>query len=87
MNGAFLHGGNGTAKSTPQQRLFIRRLLREAELPVNRVTILHRDLFARAGIDWVDYVEMDGVLEALNKAQASRLIDQLRDDPESEDEL
>lgn len=73
------------APSTPQQRLFIRTLLREQELPVNRVTVMHRDLFTGAGIAWVDGQSMDVALEGCTKAQASSLIEQLQDD-EGEDD-
>lgn len=65
--------------STPHQRLYTRTLLRELELPVNQVTIMHRDLFAAAGVDWRDGASMDATLEGLTRAQASRLIDKLRE--------
>ncbi len=66
--------------STPHQRLYARTLLREQELPVNKVTVMHRDLFARAGIEWKDGADLDGTLCACTRAQISRLIDQLRED-------
>jgi hypothetical protein len=68
------HGGNA---STSFQRLKIRTQLQQRELPMDRVTVMHRDLFARAGIAWNEGVDLDGELQALSKVEASRLISQL----------
>lgn len=78
-----------TNGSTPHQRLFARTLMQRAELPTHQVTVLHRDLFRRLGIEWIDGESMDPRLESLTREQASALISALRnrigDDEENDD--
>lgn len=64
--------------STAHQRLLCRTLLSKAELPTHVVTVLHRDLFRRLGIEWRDGVDMDPTLESLTDSQIRSLIDALR---------
>lgn len=66
------------ATATPQQRDFIRTLMRELELPRDRVTVMHRDLFARAGIPWRDGVELAAEINTISPDQAHALITQLK---------
>lgn len=65
--------------STPHQRLAIRCELGEQDLPTDRVTVMHRDLFQQAGVPWNDGKDLDGELCAMTKAQASSLLDKLRE--------
>ncbi|HDS1510340.1 hypothetical protein [Stenotrophomonas geniculata] len=67
-------------------REFALRLLREAELPHRQVTVMHRDIFAKAGIVWQDGQDMNLVLSGLNTWQLLALIYQLRDGDEDEEE-
>ncbi len=70
----------------PSQRQFVRMLMREAELPVREVTVMHRDIFRRAGVDWIDGQSMDRLLDSLSIHELHRLTDQLRvDEVEEED--
>jgi hypothetical protein len=64
---------------TPAQREFIRRLLCQTELPTRQVTVMHRDLFDKAGIAWVDGADMNATLRAVSKPAAHRLIDAIRE--------
>lgn len=72
--------------STPHQRDYIRDLMRQIELPLDRVTVMHRDLFRAAGIPWRDYVDLDAELATLTRGQASRLIDGLKKRTDGDDE-
>ncbi len=65
--------------STPHQRLAIRCALREQDLPTHCVTVMHRDLFQRADAPWNEGRDLDGELCAMTKAQASSLLDKLRE--------
>lgn len=65
--------------STPHQRLAIRCVLARNDLPTDRVTVMHRDLFQRANVPWREGRDLDGELCAMTKAQASRLLDKLRE--------
>lgn len=65
-------------------RGFTHRLLREAELPYRQVTVMHRDLFRRAGIEWRDGQSMVSLLDSLNLQQLRALVDQLRDGDDGE---
>ena len=67
-------------------RSFTHRLLREAELPDRQVTVMHRDLFRRAGIEWRDGQSMASLLDSLNLQQLRALVDQLRDGDDDEEE-
>lgn len=76
--------------ATPEQRRYIRGLMRQLELPIDRVTVMHRDLFRTAGIAWRDYVDLEAELSLLTLAQAGALIDALKkrtgaDEAEAED--
>lgn len=64
---------------TSHQRLAIRGYLRQLELPLDRVTVLHRDLFTRCGIAWHQGANVDSTLDGLNCAQASALITRLKE--------
>lgn len=73
--------------SGPQYlRSFAHRLLCEAELPDRQVTVMHRDLFRKAGIEWRDGQSMASLLDSLNLQQLRALIDQLRDGDDDEEE-
>lgn len=61
-------------------RGFAHGLMRQAELPHREVTVMHRDLFKRAGIAWRDGQAMDALLGSLDITQLRALIDELRDD-------
>lgn len=67
-------------------QLFAERLLREAELPHRQVTVMHRDLFRRAQIQWRDGQDMAGLLDSLNLQQLRALVDQLHDGDDDEEE-
>ncbi|AMV00304.1 hypothetical protein [Xanthomonas citri] len=68
-------------------RDFTQRLLREAELPHRQVTVLHRDIFKRAGIPWRDSQDMAEVLGTLSHAQLRALVDELRDDNQEDEDV
>ncbi len=70
----------------PYLRGFAHQLLREAELPDRQVTVMHRDLFRRAHIDWQDGQNMATLLDSLNLQQLRALVDQLRDGDDDEEE-
>ncbi|MGH8053565.1 MAG: hypothetical protein ACREP4_06570 [Stenotrophomonas sp.] len=70
----------------PSQRQFIRALMRDAELPTRQVTVMHRDIFRRAGVSWTDGQAMDNLLDSLNLHDLHRLTDELRDDDIEEDD-
>lgn len=72
-------------RATPSQRAYIRALLDARELPVDVVTVLHRDIFRRAGVGWQDGQRMDELLATLNWADIDRLVSELRDDEEDDD--
>ncbi|HHA2467513.1 hypothetical protein ACVMVB_18270 [Stenotrophomonas maltophilia] len=75
-----------TAEGTQYLRGFAVHVLRDAELPHRQVTVMHRDIFRRAGIEWRDGQSMDTCLASLSKPQLRALIDQLRDDDQDEEE-
>ncbi|WP_242875635.1 hypothetical protein [Stenotrophomonas maltophilia] len=78
---------DATATSRLQYlRGFAHQLLREAELPDRQVTVMHRDLFRRAGIDWRDGQNMASLLDSLTLQQLRALVDQLRDGDDDEEE-
>jgi len=73
--------------SGPQYlRSFAFHLMRDAELPERQVTVMHRDLFRRAGIEWRDGQSMASLLDGLNLQQLRALVDQLRDGDDDEEE-
>jgi hypothetical protein len=57
----------------------IRIRLRDRDLPTDRVTVMHRDLFERARVPFNEGNQLDAELCAMTRAQASALIDQLPD--------
>lgn len=65
--------------STTHQRSAIRARLLDAHLPTDRVTVMHRDLFARAGVPFNQGADLDAELCAMTREQASSLLDQLPD--------
>lgn len=69
---------NANQRSTPHQRLHLRTLLSDAELPLDRVSVMHRPLFEKAGVPWENGANLDGVLSSLSKPDISRLIDAAR---------
>jgi hypothetical protein len=75
--------------STPEGLQYLRGfahgLIRQAELPTRQVTVMHRDLFKRAGIPWCDGQDLQALLDTLERPQLAALIDQLRDDEQEED--
>lgn len=75
-----------TAEGVQYLRGFAVHLLRDAELPHRQVTVMHRDIFRRAGIEWLDGQSMDACLAGLSQQQLRTLIDQLRDDDQDEEE-
>lgn len=67
--------------STSHQRLFIRSLMRQQELPTQQITLLHRRLFKRAHLaEPTTGTDLDSHLCAMTRAEAGRLIDALRAD-------
>lgn len=69
--------------ATPHQRQYIRCLLRDADLPTDRVTLMHKRLFERAKLPVpTPGTDVDSHLCAMNRAEAGRLIDALREDGE-----
>jgi hypothetical protein len=70
---------NANEPCTQPQRMAIRGFLSQLELPLDRVTVLHRDLFSRCGIAWHQGANVDTTLEGLTKAQASALITRLKE--------
>lgn len=77
---------NATADGVQYLRGFAVHVLRDAELPHRQVTVMHRDIFRRAGIEWRDGQSMDTCLAGLSQQQLRALIDQLRDDDQDEEE-
>jgi len=67
------------ARCTSFQRLKVRTQLRQLELPVEQVSVMHRDLFRAAGIAWSDGADMDTTLRAVSMSAASRLINALKE--------
>ena len=66
--------------STQYQRLSIRCLLNDIEYDSHRVTLQHRIPFERAGLPLPAPDQLlDPVLVKLSKAEASRLIDALKE--------
>lgn len=78
--------------STAHQRLYLRTLMREAELTTDRFTFQHRDPFKDAGLPEPAYgADIDAHLRTLSKPQASALIKALlmrcgRDDEDEDDD-
>lgn len=76
--------------STPEGLQYLRGfahgLIRQVELPHRQVTVMHRDIFKRAGIAWRDGQDMAALLGTLNRGQLVALIDQLRDDGQENDD-
>ncbi|HGM7330852.1 TPA: hypothetical protein ACKQA1_001901 [Stenotrophomonas maltophilia] len=66
-------------------RSFAFYLMRDAELPDRQVTVMHRDLFRRAGIEWRDGQDLVELLASLDLQQLRGLIGQLRDANGEED--
>lgn len=62
------------AFATAHQRLAIRCELRAQNYPMDRVTVMHRDLFAAASVPWRNGNELDAELCTFTKEQASVLI-------------
>ncbi len=65
---------------------FVSGLMHRRELPSNRVTVMHRDLFAKCNVTWLDGQSMDALLSSLSYQQLRALEDALRDDDEADDE-
>ncbi len=61
---------NATADGVQYLRGFAVHVLRDAELPHRQVTVMHRDIFRRAGIEWLDGQSMDTCLAGLSPAAA-----------------
>lgn len=75
--GARIDAG-ASSPSTSHQRLAIRGELYQQDYPRDRVTVMHRDLFAAAGVPWNEGKELDAELCAMNRAQASSLLRHLK---------
>lgn len=79
------------AEATPTReglqylRGFAHGLIRQAELPHRCVTVMHRDIFKRAGIVWRDGQDMGELLDSLERQQLRALIDELRGDDQEDD--
>lgn len=58
-------------------RDYVMTLLRKAELPTRRVTVMHRNVFAHAEIPWADGQAMDELLSSLHMGQLIALKRQL----------
>lgn len=71
-------------KKLAYTRLWIRSLLYRRELPSSHVTVMHRDIFVRAGLEWVDGSRMDDFLGSLNQEQLRRLAAELKGDEEAQ---
>ncbi len=68
-------------------RDYVRDLLRQRELPMRQVTVMHRDVFGLAGVPWRDGEQMEAFLGSLHMGELIALANQLRDnDEESDDE-
>lgn len=75
------------ATATSFQKSLIVGLMKKRELPTDVVTVMHRDLFTRAKVEWSDGMSMAHFLDGLLLIDATELIDVLRDGEEdSEDE-
>ena len=68
------------------KRGFVHGLMRRRELPTDRVTVMHRDLFAKCNVTWQDGQSMDALLSSLSYEQVRALEDALRDDEAADDE-
>jgi CRP-like cAMP-binding protein len=65
--------------STPHQRQAIRCAMRDQDLPTDRITLLHKRLFASASLPApTPGTDVDSHLCAMRKEEASRLLDALR---------
>lgn len=74
------------ALATPYQRGFIVGLMRKRELPIDVVTVMHRDLFTKAKVEWSDGMPMEHFLDGLLLIDATELIDVLGDGEEDEED-
>lgn len=63
--------------TSPQHNL-VRVLLRQLELPIDRVTVMHRDLFKASGIAWNEGRDLCAEISALTSSQARVLIGHLQ---------
>lgn len=70
-----------STRSTPHQRLHFRTLLSDRELPVDRVSVMHRPIFEGAHLAWPNGEDLDAVLCAATRTEMSRLIDAVRSLP------
>ncbi|MGN7832636.1 hypothetical protein ACTJI2_13600 [Pseudoxanthomonas sp. 22568] len=59
--------------------------LHEAELSMREVTVMHRDIFHRAGIEWRDGQSMEELISSVSDDQLRRLVAELPNDDEEED--
>lgn len=75
-----------TTGDVAEYRDYVRVLLRRRELPTRQVTVMHRDVFARAGVPWNDGQSMEALLSALDKDALIGLARQLRGDDDSDEE-
>ena len=66
------------AVCTSAQHNLIRVLMRELELPIDRISVMHRTVFFDAGIPWNEGREVCAEVSALTTRQASALIRQLK---------
>jgi hypothetical protein len=73
---AYLQRG-AASPANSYQRLAIRCGLRSQDFPTDRVTVMHRDLFAAACVPWNEGKDLDAELCALNRGQASSLLREL----------
>lgn len=60
--------------ATSAQRESIRRWMGACELPLDRVTVMHRDVFRDAGIPWNEGRDLDAELCTITLKQASCLM-------------
>lgn len=73
--GTARNGFAPTRPATPHQRQYARILMRELDLPTDRITLLHRRWYEKAGVpEQEPGTRLDVALGALNFAQASSLI-------------
>lgn len=65
--------------ATPHQRLYMRTLMDRLDLALDRITLLHRPIFEAAGLPAREPGrQVDAVLCELTKAEASALIEVLK---------
>ncbi|MGH8088195.1 MAG: hypothetical protein ACREPC_07995 [Stenotrophomonas sp.] len=60
--------------------MYVRALLIERELPVDRVTAMHRAVLENAGICWRPGQSIDSLLDTITQDGLAALTDELRED-------